>query len=155
MLGRIITYAVLLLLVCCPVVAGDGGSAAVEARGALEQILDLWRLEDYEGLYARLEHPPDRGWDYFAGRIVYASRLPACCWDKFQDVKTTVVDADTVIISARVGLELEGVGTRFVVRDFRLHRTSHVWKVPMDVILDLADYNFQRIPRKIYERRLD
>ncbi len=107
MLSRVITCAVLLLLVSCPVVAGDGGSAAVEARGALEQILDLWRVEDYEGLYARLEHPPDRGWDYFAQRIVYASRLPACCWEKLQEVKTAVVDADTVIISARVGLDLD------------------------------------------------
>lgn len=156
MFGRVIAYAFLLFLVSCPAAGADSGdSAAAEARWGFEQILDFWRAEDYEGLYARLEHPPDKGWEYFAQRIVYASRRPACCWEKLQEVKTTVVNADTVIVSARVGLEVEGAGTRFVVRDFTLHRSDGVWKLPMDVILDLADYNLQRIPRKFYERRLD
>jgi hypothetical protein len=50
---------------------------------------------------------------------------------------------------------VEGVGTRFVARDFTLHRSNGVWKLPMEIILDLADYNLQRIPRKIYERRIE
>ena len=37
-------------------------------------------------------------------------------------------------------------------RDFMLRRSDGVWKLPMHVVLELADYNFQRIPRKVYER---
>jgi hypothetical protein len=155
MFGRMVAWAALLLLVSGPATGADSSSTAAAARWGFEQILDLWRAENYEELYDRLEHPPDRGWDYFAQRIVYASRLPACCWEKLQDVKTAVLDDDTVTISARVGFEGEGVGTRFVVRDFTLHRRAGVWTLPMEVVLDLADYNLQRIPRKIYERRLN
>jgi hypothetical protein len=129
-------------------------SEAIEdqAQQGFEQVLDLWRAEDYEGLYARLTHPPEQGWDYFAGRIVYASRIPACCWEKLQEVKMTVTDKDSVIINAKVGLEVEGVGTRFVTRDFAMHRIGVIWKLPMRDILDLSQYNLQRIPRQIYER---
>ncbi len=153
MFSKVAACTALLLLVFCPVAGADSSTEAA-ARWGFEQILDLWRAENYEELYNRLERPPDKGWDYFAQRIVYASRLPACCWEKLQDVKTAVLDDDTVIVSARVGFEVEGVGTRFVVRDFALHRRDGVWMLPMGVILDLADYNLQRIPRKIYERRL-
>jgi hypothetical protein len=123
-----------------------------KARLGFEQILDIWRAEDYEGLYARLTHPPEQGWDYFAGRIVYASRIPACCWEKLQEVKLTVIGKDRVIINAKVGMEVEGVGTRFVTRDFDMRRSDVIWKLSMRDILDLSRYNLQRIPRKIYER---
>ena len=156
MIRGVLGYVILLLsLAAVPAPAVSGSGAGAEARRGFEQILDLWRAENYEGLYARLEHPPDKGWEYFAQRIVYASRLPACCWEKLQEVKTAEIDADTVIINARVGFEAEGVGTRFVVREFTLRRSGGVWRLPMQVILDLADCNFQRIPRKVYDRRLD
>jgi hypothetical protein len=122
------------------------------ARLGFEQILDLWRAENYEGLYMRLTHPPEQGWDYFAGRIVYASRIPACCWEKLQEMKLMVTGKDSAIINAKVGLEVEGVGTRFVTRDFAMHRIDGIWRLPMRDILDLSQYNLQRIPRKIYER---
>jgi hypothetical protein len=155
MINRALGYAIIFLLMVAGPVTGAGGDAAVQARQGFEEILDLWRAENYEGLYARLEPRSEKGWEYFAQRIVYASRLPACCWEKLQEVKTSVIDPDTVIINARVGFEVEGVGTRFVVRDFTLHRSGGVWRLPMQLILDLADYNIQRIPRKIYERRPD
>ena len=102
-----------------------------EVKRGVEEILDLWRVENYEGLFARLDRPASQGWSYFAQRIVYGSRLPACCWEKLQDVKVRVIDADHVVISARVGFEVEGVGTRFVERDFPLHRSDGVWRLPM------------------------
>ena len=76
------------------------------------QILELWRAENYEGLFVRLEHTPEQGWPYFAQRIVYGSRIPACCWEMLQDIRVTVLDAENVVIKARVGFEVEGVGTR-------------------------------------------
>lgn len=156
MVRRALRYAFLLLfLVSTPAAAGSGSNTAAEGQQGFKEVLDLWRAENYEGLFIRLEHPPDKGWAYFAQRIVYASRIPACCWEMLQDVKITVLDADNVTINARVGFEVEGVGTRFLVRDFALHRNRGVWMLPLQVVLDLADYNFQRIPRKVYERQID
>ncbi|RNC71774.1 MAG: hypothetical protein ED859_03460 [Desulfuromonadales bacterium] len=145
----------LLFLVASPAAAYNSSNVAAEAEQGLKEILDLWRAENFEGLYTRLKHPPGKGWPYFAQRIVHASRIPACCWEMLQDVTITVLDADTVVINARVGFEVEGVGTRFVVRDFTLHRSGRVWMLPQEVVLDLADYNFQRLPRKVYERHIE
>lgn len=156
MVEKVLRYALLVLFLASTAVAADNrGNVAAEAEQGLKEILEIWRGENYEGLFARLEHPPGRGWQYFAQRIVYASRIPACCWEMLQDVNGTVHDADNVTINARVGFEVEGVGTRFVVRNFTLHRSGGVWTMPLEVILDLSDYNFQRIPRKVYERQID
>lgn len=156
MIRRTLRYAMLLLfLVTSPVVADSDGMIAVAAQQGFKEILELWRMENYEGLFTRLEHPPEKGWPYFAQRIVYGSRVPACCWEMLQDVSVTVHDPDHVAIKARVGFEVEGVGTRFVVRDFTLQRSGGVWKLPMQIVLELADYNFQRIPRKVYERPME
>ena len=154
--GRTMRYTALFLFLVSSHVAADGGVvAAAEAQQGFREILELWRAENYESLFTRLEYPPDKGWPYFAQRIVYGSRVPACCWEMLQDVKTTVVDADNVIIRARLGFEVEGIGTRFVVRNFPLHRNNGVWKLPLQIVLELSDYNFQRIPRRVYERPID
>lgn len=136
-----------------PEAAYNSAQVAAEAQAGFTEILALWRNEQYAALYARLDHPADRGWDYFASRIVYAARVPACCWEQLQDVKVTVLSADRVVINARVGFEVEGVGTRFVTRDFRLRRSDGVWKLPLDDVLALSEYSYQRIPREIYERQ--
>ncbi len=146
--------ATLALAFCvCGTALGQGAdSAGEDARQAFTQILDLWRSEAYESLFARLTYPPEQGWDYFAGRIVYASRIPACCWEMLQDVRVTVINRNQVDIHAKVGLEAEGIGTRFVTRDFVMRRVDGIWKLPMRDILDLSRYDLQRIPRQIYEK---
>jgi hypothetical protein len=142
----------LLLLAFGRAAAFSPHQVTTEARIAFEQILDLWRAEELERLYGRLADPAQKGWGYFAERMVYASRVPACCWEKLQEVSVSARNADHVVISARVGFEVEGVGTRFVTRDFHLQRIDGIWKLPMDDVLNLSAYNFQRIPRKIYQR---
>lgn len=156
MISRILRHALLLLfLASTPALADNAGFVAVEAQQGFKEILELWRADSYEGLYSRLEHSPEKDWQFFAQRIVYASRIPACCWEMLQDVQVTVLDADNAVIKARVGFEVEGVGTRFVVRDFTLRRSNGMWKLPMHVVLELSDYNLQRIPRKVYERPMN
>ena len=149
---RMILSAIIFVICLCGAVMGAGEAVEENAHRGFEQILDLWRSEAYEELYMRLTHPREEGWDYFASRIVHASRVPACCWEKLQDVQTTLIDRDHVIIRAKVGLEVEGVGTRFATKNFILQRIDGIWKLPMRDILDLSDYNMQRIPRYIYER---
>jgi hypothetical protein len=150
-MSRRIGYVVFpfLLIMCCaadfnPILVGDG------ALSGFKEILYLWRAENYEGLYSRLSHSPDQGWDYFAERIVYASRIPACCWEQLQEVETEALSDDRVVITAKVGMDAGGFGTRFVKRNFTMRLIDGVWKLPMGDVLELSRYNFQRIPRKIY-----
>jgi len=154
-IGMLCVIFLILLLGAVPATGDNDRATADAAEQGFNEILDLWRAEEYEQLYARLEHPPNQGWAYFAERIVYGSRLPACCWEKLQQVTVRVLSADQAIVNARVGFEADGFGVRFVERDFPLHRKGGVWKLPQWLVLELANYNIQRIPRKIYERSLD
>ncbi|HEX5773192.1 MAG TPA: hypothetical protein VFY07_02635 [Geomobilimonas sp.] len=119
------------------------------ARQGLEEILDLWRGEEFELLSRRVIHSAGGSRGYFLERMVYASRVPACCWEKLQDVEVTWLGEGRVSLKARVGLEAEGFGVRFVNHVFTLVRLDGVWKVPATDILALAAPNLQRIPRKI------
>jgi hypothetical protein len=120
-----------------------------EARRGFEEILDLWRGEEFEQLVTRVIPAAGSSRDYFLVQMVYASRVPACCWEKLQDVEMTWLEEGKVTLAGRVGLEVEGVGIRFVKRSFLLQRDGGVWKVPAVDILTLAEPNMQRIPRKI------
>ena len=152
---------ILLILLLClspllppspePVRAGQN-EVREDARRGFEEILDLWRAEEFDRLYERVIPGNGLGREYFVERLVYASRIPTCCWEKIQDVSVTYLDDQRVSLTARVGLEVEGVGTRFVTRTFYLVWVSGVWKVPMADILSLAEPNMQRVPRKIYEK---
>ena len=121
----------------------------IAARQGLEEILDLWRGEEFEVLSLRMIYPAGVSRGSFLERIVYASRVPACCWEKLQDVEVVWLGDGRVYLNARVGLEAEGFGVRFVKHAFPLVKEDGVWKVPVTDILSLAAPNLQRIPRKI------
>lgn len=125
---------------------------AGEARRGFEEILDLWRQESFDELYDRLV--PDTGSDrwVFVDQLNHSARRPACCWEKIADVTVVYLDDTTVLLTARLGIEVVGFGTRFVVRTFRLVKETGVWRLPESDILSLAEPNMQRIPREILER---
>jgi hypothetical protein len=123
-----------------------------EARRGFEEILDLWRGESYEALYYRLVHSSRADFSTFADQMNHSGRKPACCWEKLQDVSTTYIDGGRVNLSARLGIEVEGVGTRFVTRTFSLVKESGVWKIPEADVISLAEPNMQRIPKEIIYR---
>ncbi|MBT0652159.1 hypothetical protein [Geomobilimonas luticola] len=131
-----------------PKLLADQVDDEIAARQGFEEILDLWRGEEFELLSLRVT-PSDGSRGYFLERMVYASRVPACCWEKLQDVKVTWQGEGRVSLAARVGLEAEGFGVRFVNHVFSLVREHGVWKVPAVDILTLAAPNPQRVPRKI------
>ena len=118
------------------------------------EILNLWRDGEFSALYLRTIPMQGKGRGYFVERLLYASRRPACCWEQLQDVTVTYLDEQRVSLTAKLGMEVEGVGTRFVSRSFYLVKEAGVWKVPMVDILDLAEPNLQRIPSKIPVQRL-
>ena len=123
-----------------------------EARQGFEQILDLWRQEQFDDLYDHLVSAPgSERWD-FVNQLNYSARRPACCWEKLQDVAVVYLDDTTVLLTAKLGIEVEGVGTRFVTRTFRLVKEAGIWRLTEADILSLAEPNMQRIPREILNR---
>jgi len=123
-----------------------------EARQGFEEILDLWRQDRLDELYVRLvpEGNSDR-WN-FVDQLNHSARRPACCWEKIQEVAVVYLGDTSVLLTAKLGIEVEGVGTRFVTRTFQLVKESGVWKLSEADILSLAEPNMQRIPREILER---
>lgn len=125
-----------------------------EARRGFEEILDLWRDESYEALYHRLVHSSGSDFSKFSDQMNHSGRKPACCWERLQDVTTIFLDRRRVDISAQLGIEVEGMGTRFVTRSFHLVKEDGVWKIPEVDVISLAEPNMQRIPKEILYRTL-
>jgi len=136
--------------------AADPNSAQeqlkAEARRGFEEILDLWRGESYDALYYRLVHSSGSDISRFLDQMNHSGRKPACCWEKLQDVSMTYLDPKRVELSARLGIEVEGVGTRFVTRTFSLVKEGGVWRIPESDVISLAEPNMQRIPKEIIYR---
>lgn len=112
--------------------------AESEARLALESILDLWRDGNYDALYERTSITGGGSREAFARRLAGASRRPACCWEKMQEVRVTVRGTDSVSVRATFGLEGGPGGTDHVTRAIRLVREDGVWKASRADILALA-----------------
>jgi|AMWB02.1.fsa_nt_gi hypothetical protein len=125
-----------------------------EARRGFEEILQLWRDESYEALYERLTHTPGSDFWNFADQMNHSGRKPDCCWERLQDVSVTFINPARVALSAKLGIEVEGMGTRFMVKTFTLVKEGGLWKIPEKDVIDLAEPNMQRIPKEIYYRSL-
>jgi hypothetical protein len=123
-----------------------------EARRGFEEILDLWRGESYDALYSRLVHSSRSDFGVFADQMNHSGRKPACCWEKLQDVTATYISHTRVDLSVKLGIEVEGVGTRFVTRTFSLVKDGWAWKIPESDVISLAEPNMQRIPKEILYR---
>lgn len=106
-----------------------------EARRGLEEILDIWRDGKYDDLYERIFNNGRHSKESFTKRISNASRKPACCGEKMQDVKVTVKNSDSVAIRAKLGLEAAGIGTEFSTKSYTLVKEDGVWKMSMSDIL--------------------
>ena len=145
-------------LFCFPSWASDSNVAReqvkAEARRGFEEILELWRDESYEDLYDRLVHSPRSDFWLFADQMNHSGRKPACCWDRLQDVAVTYINPSRVALSAKLGIEVEGMGTRYVTKTFHLVKEDGVWKIPEGDIISLAEPNMQRIPKEIFYRSL-
>lgn len=153
----VIALVVLVSGLCCVVSwAADPNmvreQVKAEALRGFEEILDLWRGDNHEALYSRLVHSPGSDAWKFADQLNHSGRRPACCWEKLQDVTVTVLDQNRVDIFARLGIEVEGVGTRFVTRTFTLVKQGGVWRLPEADVITLAEPNMQRIPKEYLYR---
>ncbi|ABB30590.1 hypothetical protein GeomeDRAFT_0938 [Geobacter metallireducens RCH3] len=139
---RMVAVAVVMLAVAGPASArtarpADPGMAA-EARQSLEDILDTWRDGNYELLYDRTSVSGRESREGFARKLAKASRRPACCWEKLQEVTVSARSGDTVTVRGRFGLDGGPGGTEYATRSVRLVREDGVWKASRADILSLA-----------------
>ncbi len=125
-----------------------------EARRGFEEILELWRDGNYQALYDRLVISSRSDFATFADQMNHSGRKPACCWEQLQDVSVTYISRSRVSISAKLGIEVEGMGTRFVSRPFYLVKEGGEWKIHEADVISIAEPNMQRIPNEIYYRSL-
>jgi len=119
-----------------------------EAEQGFIDILSLWRDRHYEQLYNRVIPDSRYTRDNFVELMEYTSRRPACCWEQLQELTARYTDERHVTITARLGLEAEGIGTRFVTSSFYLVKEEGVWKLPARDIITLSEPNWQRIPNR-------
>lgn len=115
-----------------------------DARRSLEEILDIWRDGRYDSLYERTFNSGRHSKESFISKVKSASRKPACCWEKMQDVKVTVKNSDSAAIRAKLGLEAAGTGTEFSTKSYTLVKEDGVWKMSMSDILSLAGSSKKR-----------
>ena len=139
---RAATAALVMLAVAGPVHGRTAQAVdpqvAAEARRSLEEILDLWRDGNYGALHERTTTGGRESREGFGRKLADASRRPACCWEKLQDVTVSVRSGDAVAVRGRFGLEGGVAGTEHATRSVRLVREDGVWKVSQADLLSLA-----------------
>lgn len=110
---------------------------AAQAQRDFSAALDLWRDGRYEELYERTgDNSMTR--ERFVQLLSSASRRPACCWEKLQEVKVKATGSGRATIHAKVGLELPGSGTEYATRSFKLENEDGIWKMQAADILSLS-----------------
>lgn len=108
-----------------------------EAQQGFVEILDLWRDGRFDALHERTIGGGKHTKDSFNTRLTAASRKPACCWEKMQDVAITIISDNKVNLQAKLGFERAGA-TEFTTRSFKLTKEDGVWKVSRSDILSLV-----------------
>ncbi len=127
----------LLLLTAGSVAAArDDAAAQDEVKLGFEQILNFWRDDRFEELYART-YGGKMTREAFVKRFADSSLKPTCCWDKLQGVNVTVQTASKATLHGTVGLET-AVGGETKTKSFKLSKEGGVWRVSQSELVALA-----------------
>jgi hypothetical protein len=119
-------------------VSAAGNDTTGEPTLALSEILDLWRNENYARLFERTVPSPRLSREKFTEALSSASRKPACCWEKLQEVDLTDVSDRSATVRAKVGMEQRDGSTVFTTRHFKLKKVGVIWKIASADILSLS-----------------
>ncbi len=143
-MGKVLVSLVALGCCCCATFAAakmpymGGEELKLEAQQGFTQILELWRDGKYAELYERTIASGSQSKEAFIKKLAVSLRRPSCCWEQLQEVRVTVKDDSTVILRAKVGMELVGSAIDFRTRPFKLVKEEGVWKATMADILSLT-----------------
>jgi len=119
-----------------PAASADSGVEA-EIKRDMESALDLWRDGRYADLYEQVVPGGKQSKETFVRKMQLATRRPACCWEKVQEVRVTVKTGTTATVRAKLGFE-EGVGTEYITRTFKVVKQGDVWRLSQADIISLA-----------------
>lgn len=143
--------AVLLFTFPLAVMAREHGEDAealkAEAVHGFEEILDLWRAENYGELYRRTLISGKDTKESFSKRMAAASLKPSCCWEKMQEVSVRVKSPSSVVISAKLGLDAPG-GMVYKTKSFKLNLDDGAWRIARSEILSIAEAGKSKKSRK-------
>jgi hypothetical protein len=103
-----------------------------------EEILDLWRAGDFDGLYDRTLISGRDTKESFRKKMESASLKPSCCWEKMQSVSVSVRTQGSVVISAKLGLDAPG-GLEYKTKSFKMSLEDGKWRIARSEILSLAE----------------
>lgn len=122
--------------------AGSAGQSTTtgqaEVLGDFERILDLWRDGRYEELYLHIYNGKDSK-EKFVAKLSSAPRKPACCWEKIQEPRVSMKNANTAVVHAKLGFEASTPGTEFVTKGINLKRGYSGWSISQSDLYSLAD----------------
>lgn len=119
-----------------PAASADSGVEA-EVKRDMESALDLWRDGRYADLYEQVVPGGKQSKETFVRKMQLATRRPACCWEKVQEVRVTVKNGTTATVRAKLGFE-EGVGTEYLTRTFKVVKEGDVWRLSQADVVSLA-----------------
>jgi len=153
-MGKVLVLLVALGWCSCATVAAakmpymGGDELKLEAQQGFAQILELWRDGKYAELYERSIASGSQSKEAFIKKLAASPRRPSCCWEQLQEVRVTVKDDSTVILRAKVGMELVGSASDFRTRPFKLVKEEGVWKAAMADLLSLAGETKKQSPAR-------
>lgn len=131
--------------------AADSGVEA-EVKRDMEFALDLWRDGRYDDLYEQVVPGGKQSKETFVRKMQLATRRPACCWEKVQEVRVTVKSGTSATVRAKLGFE-EGVGTEYLTRTFKVVKQGDTWRLAQADVVSLAAVSKKK--RYVTKRRSD
>ena len=127
----------------------DAGVIKSEAKRGFEEILDLWRAENYAELYQRTLISGKDTKESFSRRMSGSGLRPSCCWEKMQDVTVSVKGPDSVVVKAKFGLDAPGE-MEYKTKAFKLYREDGVWRISRADIYLLAEVKKAKKAKKVH-----
>lgn len=109
-----------------------------EAVRGFEEILDLWKSENFGELYNRTLISGKDTKESFSKRMSSARLKPSCCWEKMQDVAVSIKSPTGVVVRAKLGLEAAGE-MEFKTKSFKMYKEDGYWRIARSELLSLAD----------------
>ncbi len=141
---RLLCHSFILFYLLAPNALGGGipideeRRIEAQASSAFMIIVTLWQDENYAALYGYGDEESRKilSRKMFGEIMRDDSWRLACCWEKVQDVKTTVKSRSSALVRAKLGYEMkfDTGSVKFVTQTFNMTLEDGGWKVDLQEI---------------------
>lgn len=118
-----------------------------EAVRGFEEILELWRAENYGELYNRTLISGKDTKESFTKRMASGRLKPSCCWEKMQNVAVSIKSPTGVVVRAKLGLDTPGE-MEYKTKSFKLYKEDGYWRIARSELLNLAETTKKKVKKK-------